>query len=122
MRTHPILRWLPAVVIMAVIFIASNTPSSGLPQFGSWDFIVKKAGHMTGYALLALSFWFGLGFNPRRWWLAILLALLYAAIDEYHQSFISGRHPSLRDVLLFDGGGASIAVALMYFFRSRKKP
>ncbi len=51
------------------------------------------------------------------WWLALLLALIYAASDEFHQSFVPGRHPSWVDVLGFDGGGALIALGLAYFWR-----
>jgi VanZ family protein len=106
------LRWLPAVVMMAVIFVASNTPSSSIPTFGILDTIVKKAGHMLGYALLALAYWYGLDLKKGLWWLALVLAVLYALTDEYHQSFISGRHPSLLDVFGFDSGGALLSLLL----------
>ncbi len=63
---------------------------------------------MLGYGLLALAYWYGLGFKRNRSWLAWLMAVLYAATDEFHQAFVPGRHPSPVDVLLFDGGGAAI--------------
>lgn len=105
-------RWLPAVVLMTAIFLFSSTPSSDLPYYGFWDALVKKGGHMTGYALLALSYWYWLGFNPKKGWLAWLLAVLYAASDEFHQSFTPGRHSSIQDVLIFDNLGALLAVLL----------
>src|SRR5512142_1984658 len=120
MAKKNLLRWLPALLIMAVIFLLSNTPSKDLPDFGLLDFLVKKAGHMAGYGLLALAYWFGLRFEKRYWWLPILLAVIYAASDEFHQSFIAGRNPSLRDVFLFDGGGASLTIALAYYLFSKK--
>jgi len=95
---------------MAVIFGFSATASNSLPNFGSWNTLVKKGGHIFGYALLALAYWYGLHFEKRRWWLAWLLAVLYAITDEFHQSFIAGRHPSWVDVLGFDGGGAALAL------------
>lgn len=107
-----ILRWLPAIGMMAIIFAASNTPAQSIPNFGPVDVIVKKAGHMLGYGLLASAYWYGLHFKKDRWWLALLLAVLYAMTDEYHQIFIQGRHPSWMDVLVFDGGGAAIALLL----------
>lgn len=116
-----LLRWLPAFVIMAVIFGFSSTPAAKLPSFGLFDLVVKKGGHMAGYGLLALAFWYGLHFEKRRWWLALLLAILYAMSDEFHQSFVPGRHPSWVDVLGFDGGGALIALALGYGWLARKK-
>jgi VanZ family protein len=123
MKNKSLLRWLPAVLIMAVIFGLSSTPSTRLPSFGLADFLVKKGAHMLGYGLLALAYWVGLRFEKRLWWLALLLAILYAATDEFHQSFVSGRHPSWVDVLGFDGGGALIALLLATGWQAlRKRP
>ena len=125
MRIHPtdqasvvmlkksLLRWLPAALIMAVIFGFSSTPSTKLPSFGLLDFVVKKGGHMLGYGLLANAYWVGLRLEKHRWWLALLFAILYAISDEFHQSFVPGRHPSWVDVFGFDGGGAVIALSLV---------
>jgi VanZ family protein len=85
------------------------------------DFVVKKGGHMTGYGLLGLAYWYGLRFEKRRWWLALLLAILYAMTDEFHQSFVACRHPNWVDVLGFDGGGALTALSLGYGWLARKK-
>jgi len=121
MLKNPLLRWLPSVLIMAVIFWLSSTPAAKLPSFGLLDFIVKKGGHMLGYGLLACAYWFGLRLEKRRWWLALLLAILYAISDEFHQSFVPGRHPSWVDVFGFDAGGALIALSLLQLWlRSRR--
>ena len=116
-----LLRWLPAALIMAVIFGFSSTPSTKLPNFGLLDLVVKKGGHMLGYGLLALAYWYGLRFEKRRGWLALLFAVLYAISDEFHQSFVPGRHPGWVDVLVFDGGGATIALTCVYRWLVRKK-
>jgi len=113
-------RWLPAIVLMAAIFTFSSIPSSGLPDYGFWDMLVKKGGHAVGYALLALSYWYWLGFDPKKGWLAWLLAVLYAAADEFHQSFTPGRHPSIYDVLIYDNLGALLAVLFGSWFLKRK--
>ena len=76
---------------------------------------------MTGYALLALAYWYALGWDKKRRWLPVLLALCYAASDEFHQSFVPGRNASPVDVLLFDGGGATIGVTLAAWLRSRER-
>jgi VanZ family protein len=115
-------RWIPAIIMMVLIFLASSTPSVDLPNYGLWDTFVKKGGHMTGYGLLALSFWYGFNFDKKKGWLAWLLAVLYAASDEFHQSFTPGRHPSIVDIFLFDGGGAMLALsAAAIWFRARKQ-
>jgi VanZ family protein len=115
-------RWIPAIIMMVLIFLASSTPSVDLPSYGFWDTFVKKGGHMTGYGLLALTYWYGFNFDKKKGWLAWLLAVLYAASDEFHQSFVPGRHPSIVDVFLFDGGGAALALSAMaIWFRARKQ-
>ena len=121
MRIKSLLRWLPSALMMAVIFGFSSTPATKLPSFGSLDFMVKKGGHMLGYGLLALAYWYGLRFQKRLWWLALLFTILYAISDEFHQSFVPGRHPSWVDVLGFDGGGALIALSLGNVWLVRKK-
>jgi hypothetical protein len=84
------LRWLPAILMMAAIFLFSSIPSTEMPSFGFWDLLVKKGGHATGYGLLALSFWFALKWDRRWIWLAFVLTALYAGSDEFHQSFVLG--------------------------------
>lgn len=113
-------RWLPACLMMSVIFYFSSQPGNELPSFGSFDSIVKKGGHMLGYGLLSLSYWHGLGRRPgyAKW--AWLLSLLYAFTDEYHQTYVSGRHPSPVDVFLFDGVGAALALWAGYRFQRRE--
>ncbi len=110
------LRWGPAVLWMAAIFAASATPSMDLPTFGTWDTIVKKGGHFLAYALLAILFRRALGWQERPPAAAWLLAVLYALVDEFHQSFVPGRHPSLVDALGFDAGGAAAALFLSWRF------
>jgi VanZ family protein len=115
-----IARWGLALLWMAVIFASSATPSYHLPRFGALDFIVKKGGHMLAYALLALLYRRGLGGGARRGVWAWVLAVAYALLDEFHQSFVPGRQPSLVDALLFDGGGAAAALTITWLI-SRKK-
>ena len=102
--------WAPPAIWMAAIFFASATPSTHLPSFGSLDYILKKTGHAVAYALLALLFRRALGgtngHNGQAW----ILAVAYALVDEFHQSFVPGRHPSLFDAFGFDGGGAATAL------------
>jgi VanZ family protein len=105
-----IVRWLPAIIMMIVIFGFSSIPGKDLPSFGTLDLLFKKGAHVLGYALLAFSFWYGQSFSRRNWWLALLLAVLYAITDEFHQSFVVGRHPSWVDALVIDGSGAGLGL------------
>jgi VanZ family protein len=116
-----LLRWLSAVLVMGFIFGFSSTPSTSLPNFGLLDVVFKKGGHILGYGILALAYWYGLRFEKRAWSLACLFAVLYAISDEFHQSFVPGRHPSWVDVLFFDGGGAAMVLGLVYWWREKRK-
>jgi hypothetical protein len=117
-------RWAPAILLMIVIFIASSTPGNDIPAFGSWDTILKKGAHMTGYALLAVGYLHALG-NPRKanrliFLLAIIMAALYAATDEFHQSFTPGRHSSVADVGI-DALGAVLGTTIgLWIFKRRR--
>jgi VanZ family protein len=113
-------RWLPSIVLMTIIFLLSSIPSQEMPSFGSWDTIVKKGGHALGYGILALSYWFGMKWDRKRLWLAFVLTGLYALSDEFHQSFVPGRHPSLVDALVIDTGGALLVLAGVWWMRRKK--
>ncbi len=73
---------------------------------------MKKTSHAVGYGLLSLAYFYALRFAPKRRWVAWLLAVLYSATDEFHQSFVPGRHASAVDVLVFDNIGALMALWL----------
>jgi VanZ family protein len=115
-------RWGPAVIIMVLIFIASSIPGTDLPEFGSWDFSLKKGGHMLGYALLTTAFFRAIdgskGAVRFRFIAAICLAALYAASDEFHQLFTPGRSASPWDVCI-DVIGGLIGLGLWFLVRSR---
>ena len=105
-------KWVPALLVMGLIFWFSSQPSSTLPNFDWADRMFKKGGHMLGYGLLSLAYWYALDLKPNHRWFAWFLAILYAVTDEYHQSFVSGRYPSVWDVFVFDNLGALISLQI----------
>ena len=114
-------KWLPAVLIMGLIFWFSSQPSSNLPDFDWADRIVKKGGHMFGYGLLSWAHWYALDMKPNKRWLAWLLTILYAVTDEYHQSFVAGRSASAWDVFVFDNLGALISIWLVHAYEEKRR-
>jgi VanZ family protein len=118
---NPLLRFLPAVLMMLAIFLFS-AGSAVHTQEPLLQTVINKGGHMIGYGLLALAFWRMFEFEENRFWLAWLLAVLYALTDEYHQSFVPGRHPSLFDAMFFDALGALIALWLVSRLLKSKRP
>lgn len=133
--------WLPAVLWMALIFggstgaLSAQRTSRFIAPFLRWlkpdiaeesirtvQFAVRKAGHLGEYAVLAWLLWRLLRKTspnePRPWnWreagVAVLLAALYAATDEWHQSFVPSREGSVVDVLL-DTCGASLGMLVLW--------
>ncbi len=114
-------QWGPALLLMGLIFWASSTPGSDLPKFGHWDFLLKKGGHMLGYALLAAAYLYALTarkISRVQLLISLGLAILYACTDEWHQQFTPGRTPSVTDVLI-DTTGALFGLAVCYVVRVR---
>lgn len=74
------------------------------------SFLVRKAGHFTEYSILGILFLrYYRERHPSRKKLlltTVLFVFLYAASDEFHQSFIPGRGPAFTDVLIDTAGGA----------------
>ena len=106
--------WLPPLVLMGVIFALSAQPSldSGL---GVVDQIGRKLIHFGEYALLCFLWWRALASvtTPRRAaLLAFLIASGYAATDEFHQTFVDGRHGTPVDWLIDSVGAALVALRL----------
>lgn len=91
-------KWGPALVMMGLIFFFSSLPSKAVPDFGNFDFSVKKGGHAFGYLLLGRAYLYGLGRGKKTPWLAWGMCILYAVTDEFHQSFVPGRSPRVMDV------------------------
>jgi len=99
--------WGTVVVWAAVIFALSSVPSlsSGL---GTWDEVLRKAAHITEYAVLGALLLRALG-RPLP---ALLLGIAYAGTDEVHQHFVSGRHSSPFDVA-FDACGVTLGLLIV---------
>jgi len=106
----PFLRWLKPDISPAALAKA--------------HFLVRKAGHVTEYGILAaLLFrsWRTLSSDLlNRTTAALIVAMLFAASDEFHQSFFPSRTASLGDVLI-DSSGALLGVILCATFASGKR-
>jgi VanZ family protein len=137
--------WAPPIIWMSVIFWFStdlfsgdNTgsllwkvvsfiyPGATRELFDSIHFSVRKTGHLTEYAVLALLLFraFRSGSQERwrlRWALhSLLVVFLYASLDEYHQTFTRRRTGSFYDSLI-DTAGAVTALVLLWLFRRKSE-
>jgi len=106
---------------MAAIYLLSDQPQLPAAPVGWLDWAIKKGLHAVGYAVLALLWRRALaGFGASRPGLAALaIAVAYAALDEWHQTFVPGRQGRLADVAI-DAAGALVALCAPAFARARR--
>ena len=117
--------FLPALFMMGVIFSFSaqtGTQSGSLSHDISVRVVETKGRFFhqelekKEIAVLTLLVAFGFyvnGFRRKRWLMVgFIFCVLYAATDEFHQSFVGGRGPSVRDVGI-DSLGVLIATILL---------
>ena len=113
-RPFSLLRWFPAFAMMGAIFVLSSLTPDRIPFFGEYDLLVKKGAHAIGYALLAAAYFFALPSRLSPFYrasLSFLMAVLFALSDEFHQSFVRGRHSALADVGIDSLGAALMLLA-----------
>jgi VanZ family protein len=109
---------LPLVVWMGAIFWLSSQPHP-FDLSETWlESLLGVSGHVVGYAGLALLWWRTLAAHSsasvrQALLLAFLLTVLYAASDEYHQTFVPGRNGTPAD-LLIDAAGAALGLWLAH--------
>jgi VanZ family protein len=136
---------MPAIIWMAVIFLGSTdlmsaehtsriigpllhwfNPDISAEAIARVQFFIRKTAHVTEYAILAMLLWralrSGTGWQMK---MSILLFLtwiacaIFAASDEFHQSFVPSRTSSPIDVMI-DVTGALIGLAICWFFARKK--
>jgi VanZ family protein len=137
--------WLPLLIWIGVIFFDSTdlmsaqhtsrfivpvlhwlSPNISPKAAESIHFIVRKYAHVAEYAILALLlFRAAVWMTNFRWSVPILCLLVWtvclfvAITDEFHQTFVPSRGPSIRDIII-DSSGAIIGLLIASVFaRSR---
>jgi VanZ family protein len=134
--------WLPVALWMAVIFLGSTDlmsadhtsrfitpllrwlrPDISPGAIAQVHFYVRKAAHLTEYAILAILIyraWRGSLSTFRSKALATLIfAIFFAAADEFHQSIVASRSASLGDVSI-DLMGTMIGLLICGIFYLRR--
>jgi VanZ family protein len=107
---------------MGMIYYFSAQSSFALLDYIWQPGLVSVSAHFAEYGVLAALLWLALGGTPvlarHAASLAFVVAVLYAISDEFHQSFVPGRYPDLRDVLV-DAAGALAALLLLRWWMRR---
>lgn len=120
----PVFRWSLVILWMAIIFAFSSQANSGEATeqvLGEINVPVRKCAHMFEYAVLFwLTRWSAITIRRPSFivpgMFAFVFCLLYAASDEYHQSFVPGRSAQLQDVAVDMAGSLIAAFLVPYFF------
>jgi VanZ family protein len=119
-RNRALLRTLGPVALMGAIFYFSAQPSSA--EHAWWESVLRKLGHVGGYAALtALWAWALRGVVRRPVLTAVCISFAYACTDEYHQTFVDGRNGTPVDVGV-DISGIALAAVAINLRRKRSEP
>jgi len=138
--------WLPVILWMGFIywmstdtFSSQNTfswvgtllrflvPKISFQEMVSLHALIRKAAHVTEYfvlGLLLLRTFRGGSVSSWSWrWpiFALIVVALWAASDEFHQSFVSSRTASAGDVAIDTAGGVFAQLVVALWYRYRKK-
>ena len=134
--------WLPVLVWMGLIFYVSHQDSDSTGQNGDiFMFIfnllnldparmvelnvplyLRKTAHVIEYFILFLltarlsTQYFNM---PKIAWVSLLVTILYAVSDEFHQTFVPGREGKISDVGI-DTIGAILGVVVLALWMRRK--
>ena len=136
LRSHRLSRYGPLVLWAALIFVGSTSvlsashtsvllrvflwifPQASEATLATIHFLLRKAGHFTEYAILALLVARAFRSSTRgllrtRWVsVSLLLVVVYALGDEFHQSFVPSRTASIYDSMIDTFGGLTALVFL----------
>jgi len=103
-----------------VLWLFPNTSAETLTTI---HLITRKAAHFTEYAILAFLAARAFRTSPRpalanRWFLvSLILIVVYALIDEYHQTFVPTRTGSIFDSLIDVTGGLATLLVIRHRLR-----
>ncbi|GAB4429868.1 MAG: VanZ family protein [Bacteroidia bacterium] len=133
--------WLPLLCWMGLIFLLSHQDKTESNRTSEWllwildrlgidpevfreqggRLLLRKLAHFTEYAVLyPLAFRVVVRYValPRALWMTLLGCAVYAASDEWHQSFVPGRGPTPWDVLI-DTCGATCSMLFVWLRRKK---
>ncbi len=110
-----IIAWAPPLAWMIIIFYFSTRHRLQASSIFTINFIVFKSLHVIEYAILYLLLFRSFFLSNKRkitndvFIFAAIVAILYAASDEFHQTFVPTREGKPRDVFI-----DAIGISIMY--------
>jgi VanZ family protein len=136
----PVLIWLGFIVVGSTDLMSAEHTSRIIAPLLRWlkpdisaeaiaqvQFVIRKLGHITEYAILAMLLWrlLRLGTNLQMKMSILFITVwtgcaILAATDEFHQSFVPSRTASPIDVMI-DICGAIVGLAICWAFVGSKE-
>ena len=114
--------WGPPVLWMITIFLLSARERTQVSEVYGWNFVFFKTLHVIEYAALYFLLFraflknnSNVSMRKSAWAKAFIVAFLYAASDELHQTFVPTREGKPRDIAI-----DTIGMFLMYSYSKYK--
>ena len=131
--------WLPAIGVAILIsvfsthYFSSRETARVIIPILHWLFpfathgtlnrmhtLIRKLAHVTEFGFFSITVFYGVRGDRSGWKLTwalytLLIAVTYAGLDEWHQSFVPLREPRVRDVVI-DATGAVLAQILVWVY------
>jgi|SRR5579859_325634 len=136
---HRLKYWIPAICVAALIstfsthyFSSAETarflipllrklfPAASPHVLSLMHTGIRKLAHVTEFGVLSIAVFHGVRGERYGWrfqWalITLIIAVSYAGLDEWHQSFVPVREARFRDVLI-DSTGALLAQVLVWIY------
>jgi len=137
--TKRITYWIPAICVAVLIsafsthyfssaetarflipFLRKLFPAASLHTLNRIHTVIRKLAHITEFGALSTAVFHGVRGERYGWrfqWalITLIIAVSYAGLDEWHQSFVPVREARVRDVLI-DSTGALLAQVLVWIY------
>jgi VanZ family protein len=119
-----LIAWGPGAIWVVVLFFLSEIESTSAM---SWIFVDDKIVHFLLYSVLGATLAWGWARMGRRVapWAVVSVGVVYGLLDEWHQSFVPGRSPSLGDAFADLAGtvaGFALVAGLLWRYRESRFP
>ena len=108
-------------MVLIFLFSSSLFSADNTEQVLVYDFLnisVRKCAHVVEYAILAYLWFRSLHTSDERFtrnvFLSVIFSVLYAASDEWHQSFVPSRDGTVTDVI-WDATGAVLMGGFLFY-------
>jgi len=107
------------LIILGVMWYCSSLPGGSVGASFSWMPVVYHLSIFAAFAFFFLVLVAKKRIKFREISLAIIVSLIVAILDEFHQSFVPGRSCTIQDVLI-DMTGATVMIIACFLIKNYK--